>query len=164
MQKEKSKQSLTGWSRILHWISTGPWSQCVLNIYSLNNIELSDGYLHPALCNSYTSMPACFSCMWCRVWFKNNFLHLSLVSNCLRWFIAQINLNLTSLTHLGRATSSHTNVREEEGGDRLFVNYQDTGTDTAKDVYANNMLCFNKSINRSPCCNHFQAVLWQKLM
>ena len=58
----------------------------------------------------------------------------------MRWFIAQINLYLTSLTHLGRATSSHTNVHEEEGGDRLFVNYQDTGADLAKNVYASDPL------------------------
>ena len=54
-------------------------------------------------------------------------------------------------------------MSEEEGGDRLFVNYQDTGTDIAK-VYANDRFCLSKSVNRSPCWNHFQAVLWQKLM
>lgn len=124
MQKKKKKiksEPDCGRSCILHSISTGPWGQWALNINSLNDIELSGGDLYPALCNSYTSMPARFSFVSCRVCFKNNFLHLSLVPKCLRWFIVQINLYLTSLTHLGRATSSYTDVNEEEGGDRLLI-------------------------------------------
>ena len=118
--------------------------------------------LHSVLCNSYLPQPAIplLFCASQSSGYTNTFLHLSLFPKCLTWFIAQINLYLTSLTHVERSTSSQADVNKAEGGHRHCIICQETSTDIVKNFYAN---WLNKSMNKSICCNHFQAMLWKKM-